>query len=133
MRARTLRVVARFVAVLALRETTLRVVVERADVAVFAVVELARDTTLRVAVPREVVVVFVAIVGRADEAVFDVPRGLARPERGDWACVIAVDASIVGAIGSANTTRIDNNVEHTKNAPISNNTVPSAFLHIFAT
>ena len=83
VRERTLRVVARFVVVLALRATTLRVVVERAGVTVFALAELARDTTLRVATPREAPVEFVAIVGRAADTVFDVPRGLARPERGD--------------------------------------------------
>lgn len=67
--------------------------------------------TVAAAVPRDVAVV------RADV------RAVA-PARGDWA-----DAGVTaGAIGSANTARIDNNVEQTKNAPASKNTVPTAFL-----
>ena len=38
-------------------------------------------------------------------------------------------ALCIGAIGSANTVRIDNNVEQIKNAPASKNTVPTAFLY----
>lgn len=132
MRDRTLRVVdvARFAVLRAVRATTFRVVVRAAFA--FVAVEFVRDTTLRDATPRDAAAEFVAVVGRA---VFDadVPRGLARPDRGDWVCAIMADASMVGAIGSAKTTRIDNNVEHTKNAPINNNTVPSAFLYKFIT
>ena len=43
---------------------------------------------------------------------------------------VAFDVCIgttAGAIGSANTARIDKNVEHTKNAPAKRNTVPMAF------
>ena len=113
----------------AVRATTLRVDVVRADVVEF-VAPAARDATLRDATPRDAFAFVVAVVGRADVAV-DVPRGDARPERGE--AVAAGAFSNTGAIGSANTTRIDNNVEHTKNAPISNSTVPSAFLHKFMT
>jgi hypothetical protein len=59
-------------------------------------------------------------------------RGLARPERTLLPARVAwgpfIDASFSGAIGSANTERIDNNVEHVKNAPPSKNIVPTAFL-----
>ena len=41
-------------------------------------------------------------------------------------------ATVVGAIGSANTVRIDNKVEQIKNAPASKNTVPIAFLYASA-
>jgi hypothetical protein len=109
----------------AVRATTLRV-----DVAPFVAPD-GRDATLRDATPRDAFAFVVAVVGRADVAV-DVPRGDARPERGE-AVAAAGAFSNTGAIGSANTTRIDNNVEHTKNAPISNSTVPSAFLHKFMT
>lgn len=114
----------------AVRATTLRVDVVRADVAPFVAPD-ARDATLRDATLRDVFAFVVAVVGRADVAVA-VPRGDARPERGE-AVAAAGAFSNTGAIGSANTTRIDNNVEHTKNAPISNSTVPSAFLHKFMT
>ena len=124
-RDRTLRfdAVARFVVA---RETTLRVDVVRAGLVFLA-------ETLRVASPRDAfAAVAVAVVGRADVAPL---RGFVRPDvRGDVAPCAAPDSfSNTGPIGSAKTTRIDNNVEHTKNAPINNKTVPSAFLQKFPT
>lgn len=91
-----------------------------------------RDTT-----PRDIVAPLVFAVPR--ETTFDdVPRAVAvdgravdartlPAARGD-ATVDDVVTVAVGAIGSANTARIDNKVEQTKNAPASKNTVPIAFL-----
>lgn len=123
VRATTLRDVVRAVVP---RDTTFRAVLFARDT-VFVVV--ARDTT-----PRDRLVVPatrpVADVVRATVA-FDTPRFVVRPDarfvafvRGD-----AFDCTgvIAGAIGSANTARIDKNVEHTKNAPAKRNTVPTAF------
>ncbi len=101
------------------------------DVVPVAVVEdtarvaaAGRPDTLRAAadavVPRAMVD---AAVPRDDVVVRPDARAVA-PARGDWADV----AIIAGAIGSANTARIDTNVEQTKNAPASKNTVPTAFL-----
>ena len=91
-----------------------------------------RDTT-----PRDIVAPLVFAAPR--ETTFDdVPRAVAvdgravdartlPAARGD-ATVDDVVTVAVGAIGSANTARIDNKVEQTKNAPASKNTVPIAFL-----
>jgi len=102
----------------------------------------ARDTTLRDAPVRDATTLFVpardttlrdAVAVRATLFVCDCTwRGLVRALRevapARTACgVLAVDTSI-GAIGSAKTARIDSNVEQTKNAPASKNTVPTAFL-----
>ena len=109
------------------------VVVVRDAVAVRAVVGVAvvravvpRDVTARdavavVVVPRDTV--FVAV--RRDVAF--VLRGDAVPARVAWGPATTVDVAI-GAIGSANTARIDTNVEQTRNAPANKNTVPIAFL-----
>lgn len=109
------------------------VVVVRDAVAVRAVVGVAvvravvpRDVTARdvvavVVVPRDMV--FVAV--RRD--VEFVLRGDAVPARVAWGPATTVDVAI-GAIGSANTARIDTNVEQTRNAPANKNTVPIAFL-----
>jgi hypothetical protein len=65
-------------------------------------------------------------------------RGLARPDvralfpaRCAWGPTNV--GSITGATGSANTARIDKNVEHTKNAPANKKTVLTAFFNDFAT
>ena len=91
-----------------------------------------RDTT-----PRDIVAPLVFAVPR--ETTFDdVPRAVAvdgravdartlPAARGDATADDVVTVA-VGAIGSANTARIDNKVEQTKNAPASKNTVPIAFL-----
>ena len=107
---------------------------------------VARDTTLRfVAVPRDTVFAFARdatprdttflftvapVVVRAIVA-GDTPRFVVRPDarfvafvRGD---ALVSAGTNVGAIGSANTARIDKNVEQTKNAPAKRNTVPIAF------
>jgi hypothetical protein len=65
-------------------------------------------------------------------------RGLARPDvrallPARCACGPTNVGSITGAIGSANTDRIDKNVEHTKNAPANKKTVLTAFFNEFAT
>lgn len=118
------------------RETTLRddvAVLPRAVVVRAELFVVARDVTERDGVVFEVFATLVVrdtvardVFVARDVVVF---RGLARPvvvaaARGDWAVV----GITVGATGSANTARIDNNVEHTKNAPASKNTVPTAFL-----
>ena len=91
-----------------------------------------RDTT-----PRDIVAPLVFAVPR--ETTFDdVPRAVAvdgravdartlPAARGDATADDVVTVAS-GAIGSANTARIDNKVEQTKNAPASKNTVPIAFL-----
>lgn len=96
-----------------------RVVVVRA---VVARVETERDgeTVVADAVPRDTV--FAAL--RRDVAF---ARGDAVPARVAWGAATIADVAI-GAIGSANTARIETNVEQTKNAPASKNTVPIAFL-----
>jgi len=97
--------------------TAVRVAVVRADTV------RGDATTFDAPVPRETVVAVV-------------PRGLARPVRVAPAaddCGTAIIISFAGAIGSANTARIDTKVEQTKNAPASKNTVPIAFLHKSAT
>ena len=81
----------------------------------------ARDAVAVVVVPRDTV--FVAV--RRDVAF--VLRGDAVPARVAWGPATTVDVAI-GAIGSANTARIDTNVEQTRNAPANKNTVPIAFL-----
>lgn len=81
----------------------------------------ARDVVAAVLVPRDTV--FVAV--RRDVAF--VLRGDAVPARVAWGPATTVDVAI-GAIGSANTARIDTNVEQTRNAPANKNTVPIAFL-----
>lgn len=88
---------------------------------------VARDVTARefvvvpVVVPRDTIFADVLRddAGRADARTF-------APLRGD--CTFAAGDTVTGAIGSANTARIDTNVEQTKNAPASKNTVPIAFL-----
>ena len=110
-------VVARVAAVVAVRAVVgvavVRAVVPR-DVT-------ARDAVAVVVVPRDTV--FVAV--RRDVAF--VLRGDAVPARVAWGPATTVDVAI-GAIGSANTARIDTNVEQTRNAPANKNTVPIAFL-----
>lgn len=115
VRARTLRdvVVVRDAPVA--RDTTPR------DVAAAVVRGLA--TVVRDATLRAVFADGVAVVPR--DTTFDVARRDVALVRGDCAVTIA---PVVGAIGSANTARIDNNVEQTKNAPASKKTVPTAFL-----
>lgn len=91
-----------------------------------------RDTVARDVTARELVAVLFAVprdtmfadvlrddAGRADARTF-------APLRGD--CTFAAGDTVTGAIGSANTARIDTNVEQTKNAPASKKTVPIAFL-----
>jgi len=136
VRERTLRAtvlpVVRDVAVAPVRDTTLRDATLRDElfVAEFAVVVVrvaaeferavvARDATLRDGVADDTVPV-------ARDTVFAALRGVAvvRPV----APPRAVGAAAIGAIGSAKTARIDNNVEQTKNAPANKNTVPTAFL-----
>jgi hypothetical protein len=105
------------------RDTTPRDAVEFERDAVFA-----RDTTLRETVAE--------LLARDADAV--VPRTRNEPllraaardvafARGD-AVLAATVGVTTGAIGSANTARIDKNVEQTKNAPASKNTVLTAFL-----
>lgn len=100
------------------RDTTLRdaVAFARGDATV------VRDVTPR-AVPAVVATFVFAVVPR------DITLAVARRDdavpRGDCAPAIA---PVVGATGSANTARIDNNVEQTKNAPANKKTVPTAFL-----
>lgn len=101
------------------RDTTLRDAPVLRDAT--APVVPARDTTLR------------DVAVRATFAVFDCAwRGLVRALRDDAparkACGLVASDTLTGAIGSAKTARIDNNVEQTKNAPASKNTVPTAFL-----
>jgi len=84
---------------------------------------VARDVVARLETVRAVV----APRGLVAVDVF-VLRGLARPVRALAACGVAATVCTVGATGSANTARIDTNVEQTKNAPASKNTVPMAFL-----
>ena len=123
VRARTERVAAAFARDVAAdaRDTTLR------EPAAFARFTAGRPDTARDAVPLGVVVRATVV-----RLAFARLRGLARPERGFDArplCGAATEFSFIGAIGSANTERIDKNVEHTKNAPASKNTVPMAFLN----
>ena len=125
----------------AVRARTVRV--DAFDVAVRAAVP--RDVTPRDAVDALFVVARDAAAGRVDTpreiVAFDVvPRAVdilredcVRPDaRGDVAfargdCAAGTFGTAVGATGSAKTARIDKNVEHTKNAPASKNTVPTAF------
>lgn len=93
---------------------------------------LARGETVLDATPRDVVVrdadagVTVArdTVERATVALFAFARGLVRPN--------LCGNVFAGATGSANTERIDINVEQTKNAAANKNTVPIAFFKEFA-
>ena len=126
VRARTARLfVARFDTIL-LRDATPRVAVPGVRV------DTERDATLRFApVPRDTVAlddVFVArdCVERDTVERFDVvfvERGLVRPDF----CAVA----LVSTIGSANTERIETNVEQTKNAAANKNIVPIAFFTEF--
>ncbi len=102
------------VGVVAVRAVVARDVTPRDIVAELAPFDVPRTTTLDVvfAVERE-------DAGRADARTF--------PElRADETDGVA-DAVVTGAIGSANTARMDKNVEQTKNAPASKKTVPIAF------
>ena len=140
VRARTARlaVVARDDAVFALRATTLRdgVATVLARDAVFTDVAreevldaVVRDVVLRAATLRDGVAAVRAVVTAVFVAVV---RGLARPLRAvvpvARADCAAAGVTPDGALGSANTARIDTSVEHTKNAPASKKTVPTAFL-----
>lgn len=139
-------------AVVAVRATTLRDVVRE----LFETVPPARDTTVRDDTGRDELLPIVArfadagATGTRDDTARDdtardefvvvravlVPRDVAVARdvapradpaaRGDAAPAPGV---VVGAIGSANTARIDIKVEHTKNAPASKKTVPIAFLY----
>lgn len=109
-------------------------VVVRAVVVVGAAVvrtAVVRDVTPRATVAFDgfaVVVPRVTILDDVDRD--DAGRADARtfPDvRADETIGVA-DTVATGAIGSANTARMDNNVEQTKNAPASKNTVPIAFL-----
>ncbi len=131
-RERTLRAtfapVVRDALVVPVRDTTLRDATLRDELftALFGMVvtrvadEFARDAVVRDATLRDGAApvvrdtVFVALRGVAAER----PVAPAR----------AVGDAAIGAIGSAKTARIDNNVEQTKNAPANKNTVPTAFL-----
>ena len=146
LRAATLRDVAVFVVLPRVAVVVPRVAVPRAptlrdavdalarDAAVFVAARdvVARAETLRDALDVRDVALLVArfaIDDCARDAVVPVPRDAVvlralDAARGD-AVAVAVTA---GAIGSANTARIDRHVEHTKNAPASKNTVPTAFL-----
>jgi hypothetical protein len=152
VRARTLRVVAapaRVETVFApLRDTTLRlvIVVPRVEITLFArgfavaVRAVVRALTFLLATARGFAFAraFVAVRATvAREVAFEL-RGLARPDargfafaRAAWGVAYAVSST--GAIGSAKTARIDKNVEHTKNAPASKKTVPTAFFNVSAT
>ena len=95
-------------------------------------VVVPRETIARDVTPRDGATFCVCAVPRdtTDDAVLrdDAGRADARtvPDvRGD--ATVGADTVMVGAIGSANTARIDNNVEQTKNAPANRNTVPIAF------
>ena len=84
----------------------------------------ARDVVARDATERDA-----AVVVRAVDAA--VVRGLVRPDARDVPARADCGAAAVifiGAMGSASTARIDTNVEQTKNAAASKNTVPTAFL-----
>ena len=137
VRARTARLfVERLTAPDLLRDTTPRDEVKVPDVVRVAAVP--REETARfVPVPRDIVVldavfVFTERVARAVVArdvfarfvVFVVARGLVRVAR--WGKTFEV------AIGSANTDRIETNVEQTKNAAANRNIVPIAFFNEFA-
>jgi len=135
VRATTLRAdcaVPRFVTV---RDATLRDAALRGAPTVLVVI-VARDATAgRPATVRDAVFSALFTVVRATVAP-DVERDVAfaRPDartapapRGD--CAVGA-GDIVGAIGSANTARIDSNVEQTKKAPANKNIVPTAFLKI---
>lgn len=102
--------------VTAARDAAVRDVTVRAVVAelLFDVNDVPRDTIFD-DVPRDA-----ATDGRAAERT--VPDA-----RGDASAPDDVGTVFAGAIGSANTARIDNNVEQTKNAPANKNTVPIAF------
>jgi len=106
------------------RATTLR------DEFVFAAV--VRDVVVRAATLRALFAVFVAVVvvSRRDTTFVPLRREFVAVARGD--CVV-VNIVFAGAIGSANTARIDTSVEQTKNAPANKNTVPMAFLQKSAT
>ena len=123
VRARTLRdaAVVRDVVVFA-RARTLRDVFVVAVAREFATVP--RDETPRAILAFELVVVVVALLPRF--TTFALARREFVALRGD--CAFATPTVFAGAIGSANTARIDTNVEQTKNAPASKNTVPTAFL-----
>lgn len=109
------------VGVVAPRDTVARDVTVRAGVAALGVV-----VTVAAVVPRDTILVFVLdVAGRADERVLLVPARVA--------CGVATAFCAIGAIGSANTALIDKNVEQTKNAPASKNTVPIASLQKSAT
>lgn len=139
LRARTVRperlAVVRVAAVVAVRATTLRDATPRDDaVPIFAVVV---RVVVRVATPRDGVArdAPVAFVPRETVVVAVLERGLARPERAALPARMAwgdnAAPAFAGAIGSANAARIDNNVEHVKNAPPSKKIVPTAFLQQF--
>lgn len=135
-RARTLR---EFAVVRDVPFVVVRDVTPRDATAAGAVPVVPRDTVLRdvtareefttlpdAAVPRDTVAVVVA----------ELPRGLVRALRTFDVARGDCDAAAVGttgATGSANTARIDSNVEQTKKAPANKNTVPTAFLQKSAT
>lgn len=141
VRARTVRVLFAFArdAAAVWRETTLRDAVFTRPFAV-ARCAFARDATARLCtVLREVVArdaftdgAATAVRATVARDVVAALRGLVRPElrvvaaRPD--CGAATEFASNGIIGSAKTARIDNSVEHTKNAPASRKTVPTAFL-----
>ena len=103
-------------------------------------VDVARDTPDVVDVAALVVVGATALRDATARDVLDVPRatvaadvrGLARdardvdvPARAPWGAATVTVST--GAIGSANTARIETKVEQTKNAAASKKTVPTAF------
>ena len=114
--ATTLRVVCRLVVP---RATTLRVLLT------------LRDTTLRVVVLLPVARDGVSAVVRTRNPEFAREARDVAFARGD--AVFTAVGVITGAIGSANTARIDKNVEQTKNAPANKNAVLNAFLAKLAT
>lgn len=129
-RDRTFRAAGTVARVVVPRETTLRdAVVRFAVLAADGFATAARVVTVRarfVCCARDATERDAVFVAFARDTVFPELR-VVKFVRDDVATGAGAVFAI-GAIGSANTDRIDNNVEQTKNAPTSKNTVPSAFL-----
>jgi hypothetical protein len=87
--------------------------------------DVAADALARVATERPAGAFVTVPLDASPRAVAPDERDVAPEPRG-----LCADGAICGAIGSAKTARIDKNVEHTKNAAASRNTVPAAFLNI---
>ena len=127
VRARTARLLLVVLVAELLRDTTLRedTFVERVGVTErFATVRFAAFARDAVVLDADCTVVLDAVVRAAFARLFAVERGLCRPVL--WVAAFGF------TIGSANTERMETNVEHTKNAAANKNTVPIAFLQEFA-